>query len=77
MPKCKSCGASILWLVTENGKRMPVNAKPVPYREKSDGNLTLLTPNGRVVKGVLDVTAETKGLISHFATCPQAKEWRK
>jgi hypothetical protein len=77
MPKCKSCGASILWLVTENGKKMPVNAKPVPYKEKDDGNLTLVTSKGRVVKGVLDVSSDEVGYISHFATCPQANEWRK
>lgn len=25
---CKSCGAAILWVTTEGGKNMPLDAKP-------------------------------------------------
>ena len=28
MSVCKSCGAEIIWTLTESGKRMPVDAEP-------------------------------------------------
>jgi hypothetical protein len=56
LTNCQSCGASIDFIVSEKGRRVPVDAKP----------LTVFTPDGRAVKGYQ----------SHFATCPQAAEWR-
>ncbi len=29
MPRCKSCGANILWIRTAQFKKMPLDAKPV------------------------------------------------
>lgn len=77
MSKCKSCGAQIIWVPTVNGKAMPCDAKPIPYEEDPTGNLTLVTPDGRVVKARADAGSETFGYISHFTTCPQANYWRK
>jgi hypothetical protein len=52
--------------VSEDGKRLPMNADSEPrliaVADLSDG-----TPVVRVVRT----------WVSHFATCPQAKEWRK
>lgn len=76
MSKCKSCGANIIWLNTESGKAMPCDAKPIPYKEDVTGNLTLVTPDGRVVRAKADMTSEKMGYTSHFATCPDAKNWR-
>ncbi|MGK2898591.1 MAG: hypothetical protein ACSLE9_07870 [Burkholderiaceae bacterium] len=40
---CKSCGEPVDWVITDAGKRAPMNLDGVP----------------------------------HFATCPQANEWRR
>ena len=48
--QCRSCGADVIWIITEAGKRMPVDAAPG------------LIPGEHT---------------SHFATCPQANDWRK
>lgn len=47
--RCRSCGAVVLWVETQGGKRMPVDYPP----------------------------DESSLVESHFATCPQAKEWRR
>lgn len=63
LTKCKSCGADIFWIKYQ-GKQHPTNAKPkkVFIVENVDGK-TKWTFRG--------------GYESHFATCPQAKDWRK
>ena len=77
MSKCKSCGAEIKWILTQSGKKMPVDAKPVPYRADPGGSLSLVTMNGRVERGVLDLDSDQAGYVSHFATCPNANEHRR
>lgn len=72
---CRSCNASILWLHTANGERMPVDTQPV-----ADGNLRII--NGRaIVTGatidLLDPTDDGTRYVSHFASCPESREWRK
>lgn len=65
---CRSCGATILWVVTMRGRPMPLDAEPV-----ADG--TVWIENGHVMLGT-----PPDGVIrwrSHFATCPQADRWRK
>lgn len=53
---CRSCGRCIVWLVTDKGRRMPVDPEGVKPGET-------VYEHGRHV--------------SHFATCPQADQWRK
>lgn len=58
----KSCGARIIWAITEKGKAMPVDAK-------AEARITLepaLLPDAR--PDVRFVRTHT----SHFATCPNA-----
>jgi hypothetical protein len=78
---CRSCGADVVWVTTEAGKRMPVDASPHP-----DGNVLLLPPDTRDVSstprasvlGPLEVELATAALHrSHFATCPHADAWRR
>ena len=38
MAKCKSCNAEIVWITTENGKKMPCNAVQVIYWQKDRAN---------------------------------------
>lgn len=55
--KCSKCGSEIVFLLTKNRKRMPVD-----------------------VSSITDPTAEEydhETMTSHFATCPQAKHFRR
>jgi hypothetical protein len=71
--KCRSCGAEVVWAVTNAGKRMPVDAKPV-----ADGNLLLTQPAQPGVPPVAIVVGKGKGThASHFVTCPNSRTWRK
>lgn len=78
MSACRSCSAPIVWAVTENGKRIPLDAEAV-----------VLIPTGafRLVDGgedfggsYCDVAVSVKAealYVSHFATCPNADAHRK
>ena len=70
MGRCRSCGAQIDWVVTARGKRIPLD------RETSeDGNIVLAEGTARVVQpGEYPGEPRFK---THFATCPDAKRWRK
>lgn len=70
MSACRSCGAPIIWAITENGKRMPLDAEPA---ERPTG-VFRLEPSGD------DLIARRpieQVYISHFATCPNADQHRK
>lgn len=87
--ECRSCGAPIIWTITERGKRMPVDAEPrntgfpagdppgnVRLRLDQSGTLESTVVGG----GRLDVCHTYNDLYtSHFATCrgTHAKKWRK
>jgi hypothetical protein len=61
---CRSCGASITWFQLVTGKRHPFDGEPAYVRT--------VAVDGRLV-GEIDTAVST----SHFATCPQAKDWRR
>jgi hypothetical protein len=69
--RCRSCQAPVQWAITENGKRMPLDADPVP-----GGGVTEL---GTDADGALLVRATPNAgtRSSHFASCPNAKEHRR
>jgi hypothetical protein len=74
MSACRSCGASITWALTVNGKRMPVDAEP-----SENGNVELIT-DGRYVLAVVHSQPPmiSKPLhVSHFVSCPDADEHRR
>lgn len=64
---CRSCGAPILWAVTNGGKRMPLDATP------REGGRWVLGTNEH-----LSARPQTTllGHDSHFATCPGAAAHR-
>lgn len=70
---CKSCEAEVIWCTWEkSGKPTLLDANPTPH-----GNLVKL-PGDKIRYA----TAEDKKLhrplyTSHFATCPQADQYRK
>ena len=74
MSVCKSCGAEILWVKTESGKAMPLDAKPVDGT-KVDG--TCIVDHGVAKFGAIDCPRDTPQFVSHFATCPNAKKHRR
>lgn len=59
--QCRSCGSSIIWGTTANGKSIPLDAKG----EK------------RFFIGKSEVAHLVDTYSPHHATCPQGKEWKK
>ena len=83
---CKSCGAPIVWIKTQNGKSMPCDAFAVEYQENYKGKSTVVTEDGHVLKatiidrtggGLLSPVIDGKGYIPHWATCPHAAQHRR
>ena len=57
---------------------MPVDAIPVRYqRMPNSGDLTVITADGRIDRGIKSEHPDSVGFISHFATCPNANQHRK
>lgn len=65
--QCDGCGADIIWIETVNGRRMPVDYRPVSGFVLMDTKFESDTPKG--ISGSVRV--------SHFATCPHANRFRK
>ena len=65
---CRSCGAPIEWAETTSGKRMPFNPPIVAVRSQG----SLLEGEGRVIEHI-----DTSITATHFATCPDPKDWRR
>jgi hypothetical protein len=74
---CRDCTASIVWCVTPNDKKMPVNADTSGF----GGNIVMLDPdNDTPMIRVLAKGEDAGGLTrykSHFTTCANAKGRRK
>jgi hypothetical protein len=65
---CRSCGASIFWVVMPSGKRMPVDTVPSPR------GTVVLDGNGC---GHVDTGPGRAKFTSHFATCIHASKHRR
>ena len=81
---CSSCGAEMIWTLTEKGARMPVDAEPSPA-----GNLLLDTtldpPRAKYLRAPEKAARvedfQSIGLVavfyvSHFSSCPFAGQHR-
>lgn len=68
--RCRSCGAPVLWITTEKGKRMPVNAEP------ADGGNVIIDPTSGIGHYVPKQPGQLAH-VSHFATCPESEKWRR
>lgn len=66
--RCRDCDAPIVWCVTEAGKRMPVDAKPV--RKVMVLKVNPKNPGGPPLAKFVDQYE------SHFAHCSAAAERR-
>lgn len=51
--KCRSCGANIIFIETENGRKMPCDADAVDYQDNIKGKDTIVTESGKVIKGTI------------------------
>ena len=79
MAKCKGCGAEIDWILTRDGKNMPVDPEPV-FVAVGDGRDVFVTDYGEVIRGreVPYNTGDAEAaFISHWATCPVAGSFRR
>jgi hypothetical protein len=63
---CRSCGAPVEWAELTTGKLMPFDPPIVTV-----ATLMPVIIGGRIVEEVAQAT------VSHFATCPDAKDWRR
>lgn len=61
--ECRSCHAAITWFELVSGKRHPFDGEPVYLKTETNDD-------GRLV-GHIDRSE------SHFATCPQSKDWSR
>lgn len=69
--ECSSCGAKIIWVTTNKGKRMPLDADPSEkgtWGIGADGVAYYQEPSG-LFPDMLHVT--------HWATCLNSKQHRK
>ena len=61
MSDCKGCGKPIVWGITADGKKIPLDPRPPIYR--FDGH------DATRIERVMDV------YVTHFATCPKASQF--
>lgn len=75
---CRTCKAVVVWVTTEKGEAMPVDADPV-----RGGNIRLegsaARPTAVYVQPLLETDEQRAAphYVSHFATCPDKAAWRK
>lgn len=76
---CRGCGAPIVFLKSAAGKYIPCDAQLVRYRANPDGKDMVVVDGEGVVRCDLEFDGLPTGMarISHFATCPKAREFRK
>jgi len=65
MSICKGCGKEIVWGVTPDGKRIPLDPRPPVYS---------ILPN-QPEDGDMQVVRDHNASVSHFATCTKANDF--
>lgn len=78
--RCASCGAPVFWAVMRSGRAMPCEPSAVDFWPgPGDGRFVV---DGEVVAGSTSQISllqgrARKGLIPHWAFCPEADEHRR
>jgi len=79
MTACRSCSAEVIWVLTERGKRMPLDAEP--YKGDDPRGLFVLRGRDELVPTAVavppDAFPDEPFYRSHFATCPNAARHRR
>lgn len=70
MSTCRSCAERVVWAVTSNGRRMPVDAEPSPM-----GNVLLHAMESGPPLAVVSAGPVAGGRMAHHATCPERESW--
>lgn len=65
--KCGSCEALIVWAITMNGSRAPINA----------GFAVMERKKFKIQTGVEVEIIAVSNSAAHFSTCPQAQQFKK
>lgn len=76
---CRSCGATIMWIETAAGKKMPCEPGPCYYQATGTGE-TFINRKGIVERGIRCKATESGahvGWKTHWADCPGAKTHRR
>ena len=84
MPRCRSCGRSIIWVETINGNAAPCDYPAKPYiTGQGLLNDKIVTTKGVVLFGTFidrtmpaHIEPDGYGYVSHFATCPYGTQFR-
>lgn len=74
--KCRACPADIVWLKTKAGKNIPVD---VPQDIFKPGSMYGKNPSTETMYDAVTTAVEynPEYMVSHFATCPKANDFRK
>ena len=74
--KCASCGATIRWVLSHRGSKLPIDAEPVPNGrlvvEAADHHGAVAQPFEPLFDG-----PDVPRYRSHFTTCPNAEKHSK
>jgi hypothetical protein len=80
LSKCQSCDASIEWgIFPDSGRAAPFDVESAPARE---GDVRWRLELGHDDRGTARLYAQRAevgepGVLSHYATCPDADRWRR
>ena len=81
MAKCKACGAPIIFIRTQGGKKMPCDPEQRMYWQRKGAKEKIVTPNGEVINCALDGetinNATGIGYVPHWATCPHSDKFKR
>ena len=82
MTTCDSCGQPISWIVTPNGRKMPVNTAEIPFVPDEAAKYLAVDPAGQLVRGrpcaeSYEAERWIYARLSHFATCPKSGNFRR
>jgi hypothetical protein len=72
---CKGCGHLIVWGVTEEGKRIPLDPRPPVYLVSYNGEEHITTAVRANGEEAPKLESEATFMVSHFATCTHANEF--
>ena len=73
--RCTGCSAPIRWVLTEAGKRMPIDPEPHP-----DGTVVPMVVDGKRrarVLGGSQLPAQQRAYRAHWVTCPASADFKR